>query len=172
MFTNEKYHNDECLNQMREDLKRTQNMKHVNIHTDGACSGNPGPGGWAAILDYKGVEKVLSGGAPETTNNRMELTSVISALSALKEPCVVILYTDSKYVVDGIEQGWAKKWKVSGWMRNRKEKALNSDLWDKLLKLCDIHKVSFIWIKGHAETEKNIRCDELAVAESKKYQSV
>ena len=146
-----------------------KNMKQVTIYTDGACRGNPGPGGWGAILIYKEVEKEMSGGEANTTNNRMELTGVISALSALKEPCVVILYTDSKYVVDGIEQGWAKKWKASGWMRNRKEKALNADLWDKLLKLCDIHRVSFIWVKGHAETLRNIRCDELAVAESKKF---
>ena len=146
-------------------------MKEITIYTDGACSGNPGPGGWGAILEYRGVEKELSGGAPETTNNRMELTGVITALSALKEPCAVTLFTDSKYVVDGIEQGWAEKWKANGWMRNRKEKALNSDLWDELLRLCDVHSVSFVWVKGHSTNAKNNRCDELAVAESRKFQS-
>ena len=144
-------------------------MKEVIIYTDGACSGNPGPGGWGAILEYRGVIKEMSGGEPDTTNNRMELTGVITALAALKEQCRVSLYTDSKYIVDGINQGWAEKWKQNGWMRNKKEKALNPDLWDKLLSLIAYHEVTFIWVKGHATNPKNNRCDELAVAESKKF---
>ena len=143
-------------------------MKEVTIYTDGACSGNPGPGGWGAILEYKGKEKELSGGEELTTNNRMELTGVISALSALLEPCKVSLYTDSKYIVDGINQGWAEKWRSNNWMRNKKEKAQNIDLWEKLLDLLKTHDVTFIWVKGHAENPKNNRCDILAVEESKK----
>lgn len=135
----------------------------VTIYTDGACSGNPGPGGWGAILVSNEHEKELCGGEKETTNNRMELTAVISALSALKRPCEVTLYTDSKYVVDAIEKGWAKKWKANNWMRTNKDKALNSDLWQQLLDLLEIHKVSFVWVKGHAGHAYNERCDRLAV---------
>lgn len=142
-------------------------MKQITIYTDGACSGNPGPGGWGAILEYNGIEKELSGGEENTTNNRMELSGVIAALSALREPCKVSLFTDSKYIVDGINQGWAKKWRAQGWMRNKKEKALNPDLWQKLLDLLEIHSVTFNWVKGHATNPKNNRCDELAVAQSK-----
>ncbi|MBR5543493.1 MAG: ribonuclease HI [Oscillospiraceae bacterium] len=144
-------------------------MKQVTIYTDGACSGNPGPGGWGAILEYNGVEKELSGGADETTNNRMELTAVIEALSALREPCRVSLYTDSKYIVDGINEGWAVKWRENSWMRNKKEKALNPELWERLLDLIATHEVTFIWVKGHASNEKNNRCDQLAVLKSKEY---
>ena len=144
-------------------------MKQVTIYTDGACSGNPGPGGWGAILEYNGIEKEMSGGETDTTNNRMELTGVISALSALREPCEVSLFTDSKYIVDGINQGWAEKWRKQGWMRNKKEKALNPDLWQALLDLLEVHSVTFNWVKGHATNPKNNRCDELAVAQSKKY---
>lgn len=144
-------------------------MKEVIIYTDGACSGNPGPGGWGAILEYRGVEKELSGGEADTTNNRMELTGVITALEALREPCIVSLYTDSKYIVDGINQGWAVKWRENGWMRNKKDKALNPDLWQRLLELLEKHEVTFNWVKGHATNPKNNRCDELAVAESKKF---
>ena len=144
-------------------------MKLVTIYTDGACSGNPGPGGWGAILSYKGVQKEMSGGESHTTNNRMELTGVIEALAILKEPCKVSLYTDSRYVVDGIEKGWARKWRENGWMRNKKEKAQNPDLWEKLLNLLDVHEVTFFWVRGHAENEKNNRCDELAVLKSKEY---
>ncbi len=144
-------------------------MKQVTIYTDGACSGNPGPGGWGAILEYNGIEKELSGGEENTTNNRMELSGVIAALSALREPCEVSLFTDSKYIVDGINQGWAKKWRAQGWMRNKKEKALNPDLWQKLLDLLEIHSVTFNWVKGHATNPKNNRCDELAVAQSKSF---
>ena len=144
-------------------------MKTVEIYTDGACSGNPGPGGWGAILRYKGVEKELSGGEPETTNNRMELTAVISALSALKEPCDVQLYSDSKYIIDAVTKGWAKSWKAKGWIKADKKPALNSDLWDELLTLLDKHTVEFIWVKGHAGHPENERCDRLAVEQSKLY---
>ena len=144
-------------------------MKTVEIFTDGACSGNPGPGGWGAILRYKGVEKELSGGEPQTTNNRMELTAVISALSALKEPCNVQLYSDSKYIIDAVTKGWAKSWKAKGWIKADKKPALNSDLWDTLLSLLDKHTVEFIWVKGHAGHPENERCDTLAVEQSKLY---
>ena len=144
-------------------------MKTVAIYTDGACSGNPGPGGWGAILEYNGHERTLSGGAPETTNNRMELTAVIEALKKLKEPCVVELYSDSKYVIDALEKGWARGWKKRGWVKSDKKPALNPDLWDELLRLESIHTLRYHWVKGHAENEFNNRCDELAVAESRKF---
>lgn len=142
---------------------------NVTIYTDGACSGNPGPGGYGAILMYGQHKKELSGGDPNTTNNRMELMGVITALKALNRPCQVNLYTDSQYVVNAIEKGWAKKWQANGWMRNKKDKALNPDLWQSLLNLLEIHQVTFHWVKGHAENPYNNRCDELAVAESHKY---
>ena len=145
-------------------------MKTVTIYTDGACSGNPGPGGWGAILRYKETEKELSGGAADTTNNRMELTAVIEALALLKEPCVVELYSDSKYVIDGLSKGWAKGWQKRGWIKSDKKPALNPDLWERLLALTDRHEMHYHWIKGHAENEKNNRCDQMAVAESKKFQ--
>ena len=141
-------------------------MKKVDIYTDGACSGNPGPGGWGAILCYNGVEKEISGGEPHTTNNRMELLGVITALSMLKEPCEVTLYSDSQYVTNAMTRGWAQKWKAQGWMRTKKDPALNADLWDKLLNLCDTHKVTFVWVKGHNNHPMNERCDRLAVAAS------
>ena len=137
--------------------------KRVEIFTDGACSGNPGPGGYGAILKYGEHIKELSGGEEQTTNNRMELTAVITALEALKEPCLVILTTDSKYVVDGIEKGWAKSWRENGWKKKDKKPALNPDLWGKLLDLLEIHEVKFNWVKGHAGHPENERCDELAV---------
>lgn len=143
-------------------------MKKVEIFTDGACSGNPGPGGYGVILRYKGSVKELSGGERETTNNRMELTAVIIGLSALKEPCEVELYSDSKYIIDAVTKGWAKKWQANGWVKGDKKKALNSDLWEKLLALLDMHKVDFIWVKGHAGHPENERCDQLAVAESQR----
>ena len=144
-------------------------MKQVTIYTDGACSGNPGPGGWGAILQYGQMQKELSGGEPQTTNNRMELTGVITALEALKEPCVVELYSDSKYVIDGLQKGWAMGWKAWGGIKSDKKPALNPDLWDRLLTLYDYHTVHLHWVKGHAENKYNNRCDELAVAESRKY---
>lgn len=138
-------------------------MKKVYIFTDGACSGNPGPGGWGAVLRYNSVEKELSGGEKETTNNRMELTACIEALTLLKEPCEVELTTDSQYVVNGITKGWAESWRKNGWRKSDKKPALNSDLWELLLTQCERHKVTFNWIKGHAGHEENERCDKLAV---------
>lgn len=144
-------------------------MKQVTIYTDGACSGNPGPGGWGAILEYNGVEKELSGGERDTTNNRMELSGVIFALKALKEPCAVELYTDSKYVFDAVDKRWVYGWRARGWRKADKKPALNVDLWEQLLPLLEKHTVHWNWVKGHAENEKNNRCDKLAVAESQKY---
>ena len=149
--------------------KRNQTMKTVTIYTDGACSGNPGPGGWGAILMYGRHQKELSGGEADTTNNRMELTGVITALEALKEPCVVELWSDSKYVIDGLQKGWAKGWKAKGWVKSDKKPALNPDLWDRLLTLTEQHTMHYHWVKGHAENPYNNRCDELAVMESKKF---
>lgn len=138
-------------------------MKYVEIFTDGACSGNPGAGGWGAILRCDGKEKELSGGEAHTTNNRMELLGVINALEALKYPCEVKLTTDSKYVVDGITKGWAQGWKKRGWKKSDGKPAMNPDLWGRLLELLEIHKVEFAWIKGHAGHAENERCDALAV---------
>ena len=144
-------------------------MKTVTIYTDGACSGNPGPGGWGAILEWQGHEKELSGVEAQTTNNRMELTAVLTALSLLKEPCTVELYSDSKYVVDAIDKGWLYGWQKKGWIKADKKPVLNVDLWQQLLPLLARHNVRLHWVKGHAENEKNNRCDQLAVAESKKF---
>ena len=144
-------------------------MKEVTIYSDGACSGNPGPGGWGTILDYKGKRKELSGGEEHTTNNRMELTAVIEGLKALKEPCRVRIITDSQYVFNGITQGWAASWKANNWRKKDKKPALNPELWDELLGLVAKHEVTLEWIKGHAGHPENERCDELAVAESQKY---
>lgn len=138
-------------------------MKSVEIFTDGACSGNPGPGGWGAILRFGTAEKELSGGEINTTNNRMELTAVIEGLSALKEPCAVKLTTDSKYVADGVTKGWAESWRKNGWRKADKKPALNPDLWEKLLDLLKIHQVEICWVKGHAGHIENERCDRLAV---------
>ena len=145
-------------------------MKEVIIYTDGACSGNPGPGGWGTILDYKGRQKELSGGERQTTNNRMELTAVIEGLKALREKCIVTVITDSKYVSDGINLGWAKSWKANNWRKKDKKPALNPELWDELLSLIDSHVVTVKWIKGHAGHPENERCDKLAVAQSQKFQ--
>ena len=148
---------------------KRRKMKTVTIYTDGACSGNPGPGGWGAILMYGSHKKELSGGEAGTTNNRMELTAVIQALSLLKEPCVVELWSDSKYVIDGLSKGWARGWKKRGWVKSDKKPALNPDLWERLLALEDIHTLRCHWVKGHAENEYNNRCDEMAVMESMKF---
>ena len=145
-------------------------MKRVTIYTDGACSGNPGPGGWGAILECGGASKELSGGEARTTNNRMELTAVISALRALNQPCQVDLYSDSKYVIDALEKGWVYGWKKNGWVKKDKKPALNPDLWEQLLQEFARHQVALHWVKGHAENPKNNRCDQLAVAESRKFQ--
>ena len=144
-------------------------MKTVTIYTDGACSGNPGPGGWGAILQYGKFKREFSGGEAQTTNNRMELTGVITALESLKEPCIVELYSDSKYVIDALDKGWAKGWKAKGWVKPDKKPALNPDLWERLLALCETHTVHLHWVKGHADNKFNNRCDELAVAESQKF---
>ena len=138
-------------------------MKRVELFTDGACSGNPGAGGWAAILRYGTREKELCGGDVATTNNRMELTAVIEGLAALNERCEVHITTDSQYVVNGITKGWAASWKRNGWRKADKKPALNVDLWEQLLPLLKMHKVTFVWVKGHAGHPENERCDKLAV---------
>ena len=145
-------------------MEKAQMKKHVDIFTDGACSNNPGPGGWAAILRYNGEEKELSGGEHETTNNRMELTAAIQALKALRYSCDVTLYSDSRYLVDAMEKGWALSWKKRGWKRSSGEPAQNKDLFEELLKLTEVHNVKFVWVKGHEDHPENIRCDKLAVA--------
>jgi len=138
-------------------------LKKVSLYTDGACSGNPGPGGWGAVLVYNGREKRISGGERSTTNNRMELTAAIEGLSALTEPCEVHLVSDSKYLIDGMTKGWARSWKSKGWKKSDGKPALNPDLWEKLLCLSEVHKITYEWIKGHAGHEYNEICDRLAV---------
>ena len=142
---------------------------NVQIYTDGACSGNPGPGGWGAVLLYGAHEKQLSGGEANTTNNRMELTAVIEALSLLKRPCRVTLTTDSKYVADSVTKGWVYGWQKRGWKKSDGKDAINVDLWQRLLPLLQTHEVTFVWIKGHAGHQYNEICDKLAVAESRKF---
>lgn len=139
-------------------------LKKVRIYTDGACSGNPGPGGWGAVLQYGERQKELSGGEADTTNNRMELTAVIEALSALREPCEVELTSDSKYVVDAVEKGWLYGWVKKGWKKSNNDPVLNVDLWQRLLPLLKRNTVRFVWIRGHTGHPENERCDELAVA--------
>ncbi len=145
-------------------------QKLVDLFTDGACSGNPGPGGWGAILRYGDREKELSGGENDTTNNRMELTAVIKGLSALKEPCRVHLVTDSKYVADAVLKGWVYSWRSNGWRKADKKLALNVDLWEQLLDLLERHTVEIEWVKGHDGHPENERCDALAVAYYKRLQ--
>lgn len=142
--------------------KGTIEMKKVEIYTDGACSGNPGAGGWGAILKYKGHKKEISGYHPETTNNRMELTAVMEALKCLKEPCEVKIYSDSQYFCNAITKGWAENWKQNGWRKSDKKPALNADLWQELLDLLGKHKAEIEWVKGHAGHPENERCDYLA----------
>lgn len=137
-------------------------MKTVTIYTDGACSGNPGPGGWCAILEYQGREKMISGGEESTTNNRMELMAVIVALEALNRPCEVEVHSDSQYVVNAFNKHWIDGWKKRGWKTANKQPVKNRDLWERLLAAKSKHKVEFIWVKGHAGHELNERCDELA----------
>ena len=146
-------------------------MKLVNIYTDGACSGNPGPGGWGAVLVYGQYEKAVSGGSSDTTNNRMELTAVIEALKALKRRCSVHIVTDSKYVVDGVTKGWAKSWRAKGWKKSDGKPALNPELWGELLDELSKHEVTFEWIKGHAGHEYNERCDKAAVMQTEKHRN-
>ena len=143
-------------------------MKKVEMFTDGACSGNPGPGGWGTILRYKGIEKELSGGEHETTNNRMEMTAVISGLKALTEPCEVDIFTDSKYVCDSVVKGWVYSWKKNNWRKADKKPALNVDLWEEMLVLLEKHTVTFHWLKGHDGHPENERCDAMAVMQSHK----
>lgn len=145
-------------------------MKKITIYTDGACSGNPGPGGWGAILDYKGTKRELSGGEAQTTNNRMELMGVISALEALNEPCEVELFTDSQYIVKAINEKWLTSWKSKNWKRKGGE-LKNIDLWQRLDALLLIQKVSFHWVKGHADNKDNNRCDQLAVSQRDRFAS-
>jgi ribonuclease HI len=138
-------------------------MKSVTIFTDGACSGNPGPGGYGIIIKYGDMKREISRGFKKTTNNRMELHAVIAALSALKEPCKVLLYSDSKYIVDAVTKGWARRWQQNNWKRNKREYALNSDLWEQLLSLLDIHNVEMRWVRGHSGHIENEIADRLAV---------
>jgi ribonuclease HI len=140
-----------------------EKVKHVTIYTDGACIGNPGPGGYGAVLLYQGRRKELSGGYRITTNNRMEIMAAIVGLEALKRKCQVMLYSDSEYLVKAMSRGWAQRWRAKGWKRSKREKALNPDLWERLLRLCEHHEVQFGWVKGHAGVPENIRCDELAM---------
>lgn len=145
------------------------NKKEVLLYTDGSCSGNPGPGGYAAILIYNNHKKELCGGSEQTTNNRMELTAVIEGLKALKEPCHVIIYSDSKYIVDAFKEGWIDKWQKNNWCRGKNEKVKNIDLWEELLEQLSRHSAEFNWVKGHNGHEENERCDELAVLQTQKY---
>ena len=147
-------------------------MKTVDLYTDGACSGNPGIGGYCAILSYNGVEKIISGYELDTTNNRMELLSVIKGLQALKEPCKVNLYSDSQYVVDAFNKNWIDSWKSNGWKNASKKEVKNIDLWQSLTILTEKHFVAFIKVKGHADNEYNNRCDKIAVEEYKKIQNI
>ena len=139
-------------------------MQEVTIYTDGGCHGNPGPGGYGAVLLSGQHRKELSAGYKRTTNNRMELLACITALETLKQPCRVTLHSDSKYIVDSITKGWARRWQANDWRRNQKEKAINPDLWARLLDLCERHEVQFIWVKGHAGNKENERCDSLVQA--------
>ncbi len=146
----------------------SQQLKEVTIYTDGACTGNPGAGGYGAVIIYKENRKEISGGFRLTTNNRMEMMAAIAALQTLKMKCAVTLHSDSKYIVDAVTKGWAKRWQANNWKRNKKEKAKNPDLWQKLLDLCSQHQVDFVWVKGHAGIPENERCDRLAVAAAQK----
>lgn len=144
-------------------------MKRVELYTDGACRGNPGPGGWGAILVYRGKEKELSGGEASTTNNRMELMAAIAGMSALREPCEIVLTSDSKYLVDAINKGWLASWKRNGWRKADKSAVLNVELWQKIDALLEIHEVSFVWVHGHTGHPYNERCDALATAYADKF---
>ena len=147
-------------------------MKKVEIYTDGACSGNPGAGGYGAILIYKGVEKIVSGGNPSTTNNRMELTAIIKGLEALKEPCEVYVYSDSQYAVDAVQKGWLTYWMSHAWRTKSKDDVKNVDLWQNLIDLMNVHRITFIKVKGHSDNVNNNRCDEIARAEIAKLQQI
>lgn len=144
-------------------------MKSVTIYTDGACSGNPGPGGWGAVLEFKGVEKEISGYHPSTTNNIMELTAALKALQSLKEPCEVSLYSDSAYLVRGFNEGWIHNWQKNGWQNSKKEPVANKEIWQSLIEQSQHHKITWIKVKGHSDNELNNRCDKLATDEIKKH---
>ncbi len=159
----------DCGGLILRSQERRPDMKKVTLYTDGSCSGNPGPGGYGAILIYNGHEKEISGGEKLTTNNRMELMAAIAGLEALREPCEVDLYSDSKYLIDSITKGWAKSWRSRGWIKSDKKPALNPDLWERLLNLLDTHEVTLHWVKGHAENQYNNRCDKLAVSETARH---
>jgi len=137
-------------------------MKQVTLYTDGGCLNNPGPGGYGTVLLYGSQRRELSGGFRSTTNNRMEILAAIAGLEALNEPCRVTIYSDSQYLVNAIQKGWARRWQANDWKRNKRERAINPDLWERLLKLCEIHKTRFEWVRGHAGHEENERCDQLA----------
>ena len=139
-------------------------MKAIEIYTDGACSGNPGPGGWGVVLLYQGNKKELAGYQPETTNNRMELFAAIQGLAALREPCEVTLYSDSSYLINAFEKHWLDNWQRRGWVTSSKQPVLNQDLWQRLLSLTKLHSVRFVKVKGHSDNAYNNRCDEMAVA--------
>ena len=142
-------------------------LKKVVIYTDGACTGNPGAGGYGAVIIENDRRQEISGGYQLTTNNRMEMMAAIAALKSLKEECAVTLHSDSKYIVDAVSKGWAKKWQANGWKRNQKDRAKNPDLWQEMLDLCQQHQVEFVWVRGHAGIPENERCDRLAVAAAK-----
>ena len=142
----------------------SEERKHVIIYTDGGCDPNPGPGGYGIVLCYGKTRKTLSGGFRHTTNNRMEIYAAIRALESLKEPCQVTLYSDSSYLVQSMQQGWVKQWKENNWMRTPNERAVNADLWERLLELCEIHNITFVWVKGHAGNKENEVCDRLSQA--------
>ena len=149
-------------------------MKKITIYTDGACKGNPGPGGYGVVLIYREIEKQMSRGYKNTTNNRMELLAAITALEALNESCLVTLYSDSQYLINGLTKGWAKKWKANNWIKSDKKKALNTDLWDRMLNLDEKHQIAYVWVKGHNGHKYNEICDSLAVAaaEAPQYEDV
>jgi ribonuclease HI len=145
-----------------------EGAKKINIYTDGGCDPNPGPGGYGVVLLFDGVRKELSGGFRRTTNNRMEIYAAIQGLEALTEPCQVTLYSDSEYLVRAMNEGWVQRWKANHWKRNKQDKALNVDLWERLLALCDRHRVEFVWVKGHSGLRENERCDQLSMAALRK----
>lgn len=150
-------------------MAKSNILKSVQLFCDGACSGNPGPGGWGAILRFNGIEKELSGGEALTTNNRMELLGCISGLEALKEPCEVLIFTDSKYLADAFGKKWIAKWMENGWITSGKKPVKNRELWERLIKLSQQHRITWNWIKGHAGHPENERCDKIAVIERNRF---
>jgi ribonuclease HI len=153
---------------MNYESPQTEKVKQITLYTDGACDPNPGPGGYGVLLIYGNTHRELSGGFRLTTNNRMEIYAAIHGLEALKEPCAVTVYSDSEYLVSAINQGWVRRWKENNWWRNKREKATNPDLWDRLLALCEFHQVQFVWVRGHSGNTENERCDQLSYQALKK----